>query len=239
VALIVASPAAAQQDKARPTIVVVPFDTDRTGWMPPPEFGTTLSELLGDRLVESGKYRVMDYSWLVDPGRSGGRPPLDYLSQRATDAGVDYLVLGSVTRYSTENHRRGGGVAGFVPFIGGGGRTRVETVMSLTIRVIDARTGEIVTKATPEGMSSRKNVTLGGLAAGIGPRTALLGAGGALFSSSSSRSREALVDEATQEALDLGADALVSAVARLIRSPSITRSPDHPMKSGTMPMCSA
>ena len=216
--LIGASSVLAQSDLSRPAVVVVPFETDRTGWMPPPEFGTTLSELLADRLIESGKYRVMDYTWLVDAGPpTGGRPPLDYLFKRALDAGVHFLVVGSVTRYSNEQRRRGGGVAGFVPFIGGGAGTKTETVMSLTVRVIDARTGEIVTTATPEGVSSRRNVTVGGLA-GLAGRAALVPAGGALFSSSSSRSREALTDEAAQDAIDLAADALVSAVAKLIRS---------------------
>jgi curli biogenesis system outer membrane secretion channel CsgG len=198
----------------------VPFETDRTGWMPPPEFGTTVSELLGDRLIESGKFRVIDYGWLVDVGPSRERPPLEFLSRRAIDAGVQYLVVGSVTRYSSEQHRRRVGVAGFVPFVGGGGRNTLETVMSLTIRVIDARTGEVVATATPEGVASRRNVSLGGLAMGLGPRSALLHAGGALLSSSSSGSREALVDEATQDAIDLAADALVGAAPKLIRSPT-------------------
>jgi curli biogenesis system outer membrane secretion channel CsgG len=230
--LIAPSAALAQSTPPRPTVVVVPFETDRTGWMPPPAFGTTLSELLADRLIESGKYRVMDYTFLVDAGPPpGGRPPFDALSKRAVDARIDYLVVGSVTRYSTEHHRRGGGVAGFVPFIGGAGGTKVETVMSLTVRVIDPRTGEIVTTATPEGVSSRRSVTAGGLA-GLGARAALAPVGGALFSSSSSKSREALIDEATQDAIDLAADALVSAVAKLTRSVQppgrpITRSPDH------------
>jgi curli biogenesis system outer membrane secretion channel CsgG len=210
--------AAAQPPPARPTLAVVPFETDRTGWAPPPEFGATLTELLGDRLIESGKFRVMDYTWLMEAGADHRRPPLDFLSRRAVEAGVDYLVIGSVTRYSTEQRRRRVGVAGFVPFIGGGGKTSVETVMGLTIRVIDARTGEIVTTATPEGRASRRNVSLGGLALGLGARSAALRAGGALLSSSTSGSREALVDEATQDAIDLAADALVNAVARLVRS---------------------
>ena len=72
--LIGASPVLAQPEVPRPAVVVVPFETDRTGWMPPPEFGTTLGELLADRLIESGKYRVMDYTWLVDAGPpTGGR----------------------------------------------------------------------------------------------------------------------------------------------------------------------
>lgn len=219
VALLAASSANAQETHPRPTITIVPFDTARTGWAPPPNFGATLSELLGDRLIDSGKFRVMDYTWLFDTDDPRARPPLDLIAKRAADAGVDYVVMGSISRYSNEQHHRRGGVAGFVPFIGGGGRTTAETVVALTIRVIDARNGEVVATATPEGSASRRNVSLGGLAFGLAGRSAsALNAGGALFSSSNSGSREAVNGEAVQDAIDLAADALVNAAARLIKS---------------------
>jgi hypothetical protein len=69
-ALLVAAPAGAQDDRpvSRPTIAVVAFDTTRTGWMPPPGFGETVADLLTDRLVSGGAFRIIDSS----PGHRAG-----------------------------------------------------------------------------------------------------------------------------------------------------------------------
>ena len=101
----------------RPIVTVVPFDTRRTSWVPPPGAGNTIAELLGQRLVESGHYKLLDWQLLapaaapVEPSDSIARA-----GERARSAGVDYLVVGSVSRYSKEQKRRSGGGGAF--FIG-------------------------------------------------------------------------------------------------------------------------
>ena len=102
--LAVSSPAAAQTSTPAPSVspqpvpsfLVAPFDTDRTGWMPPPRLGDTLAELLTARLVSEHGLRAIDPEWL--PAAS------DSILKRAAQGGVDYVVLGSVTRLSIERH---------------------------------------------------------------------------------------------------------------------------------------
>jgi curli biogenesis system outer membrane secretion channel CsgG len=86
---------------------------------------------------------------------------------------------------------------------------RTESVIGLTIRVIDVRSGEVVATATTEGVASRRNVSLG--AVGLLAR----GPGGFGFSSGASGSREALLDEAMQDAVYEAAVSLVKSVPRL------------------------
>src|SRR6185295_12574598 len=63
-------PPAIAQPAARPAIAVAPFDTDRTGWMPPPHFGETVADLLASRLVNLGSFRVFDRGVLPEPDQS-------------------------------------------------------------------------------------------------------------------------------------------------------------------------
>src|SRR5262245_35797139 len=106
-AMLFASPALAQQGAAdprpaRPTLTVADFDTDRTGWMPPPKLGQTLAELLTNRLVEGGPFRMLDRVWIVSSPDHRGIVPFDVLLDRAAGAGVEFLVAGSITRFSLE-----------------------------------------------------------------------------------------------------------------------------------------
>jgi hypothetical protein len=68
---------------SRPALVVLPFDTDRTGWMPPPQFGETASDLLAHELVESGGYRVLDREWLASAADAGRPVSMAEIRERA------------------------------------------------------------------------------------------------------------------------------------------------------------
>ena len=168
-AMLVASPALAQDDRrvSRPTIAVVAFDTTRTGWMPPPGFGETVADLLTDRLVSGGAFRIIDTSLVVLPGDDVGRMPAAMLMERATSAGVHYLVLGAVTRLSMEHRTSTGGGVVPIPIVGGLiKKKKTDSILGLTIRMVDVRTGEIITTTTVEGSSSG-NTSSGGGVAGV------------------------------------------------------------------------
>ena len=167
-ATLVASPALAQDDRpvSRSTIAVVAFDTTRTGWMPPPGFGETVADLLTDRLVSGGAFRIIDTSLVVLPGDDVGRMPAAMLMERATSAGVHYLVLGAVTRLSMEHRSSTGGGVVPIPIIGGLiKKKKTDSILGLTIRMVDVRTGEIITTTTVEGSSSGNTSSGGGVAA--------------------------------------------------------------------------
>ena len=105
-----------------PTVTVLPFETDRSGSRAlPPSAGAAAADLMVDQLVTSGSFRVLDKSWLTSADDvADEKVRLDVVRRAAAEAGVDYLVLGSFTRYSEERRSRGYGGAAFrVPIIGG------------------------------------------------------------------------------------------------------------------------
>jgi curli biogenesis system outer membrane secretion channel CsgG len=204
-------------------LMVATFETDRTGWMPPPHLGDTLAELLTDRLVTAGTYRMMDRVRLVSASDSQHGIPLDALLDRAASTGVDYLVAGSVTRLSKEEHGSTGGGVLPLPFIGGLlKKHKTESVVGLTIRVIDVHTGEVVATATAESGASESHASGGGVAV-IGHVPIVGGKG-----SSASGVLDGLLDKAVQQAVTAAAEKLVAAAPRLAREGGSGRPPDGP-----------
>ena len=195
--------------QARPTISIAPFDTDRTGWMPPPHFGETIADMLANRLVDLGAFRVFDRGLLPGADRPGSRPSFDALRELASQAGVDYVVMGAVTKFSNEKTSKRGGVLG-VPFLGGVGKNTQESAIGLTIRVINVKTGEIITSTGAQGSASKQNhtVTGGGLVHALPV--------GAMYTSGSAGSLDRLLGQAIGEAVESAATALTRAAPKMI-----------------------
>ncbi len=196
-----------------PTLAVVDFEVTPGGWtLPPPQVGATVADLLLDQLVAAAPYRVLDGLWLQPDGARQNRGRgFESLRQAAEASSVDYLVLGSVTRFSAETMRRSLGGGGFgAPLVGGYGRQTNELVVSLSARIVDVRTGEVVTTGIGNGTARRRRITLG-----------LLGflhlPGAAAFSSGGTASRDAQLDEALRSAVAATARSLIAAGARLSR----------------------
>lgn len=195
--------------RLRPTIAIAPFETDRTGWVPPPNFGETVADLLSSRLVELGVYRVFDRT-LLSPRRSPDAS-FDELRDAAERSGVDFVVLGAVTRFGNEKKNKRGGLLG-IPFLGGGGKSSQESTVGLTLRVLNVRTGEVVATSTSVGAAGKSHRTLaaGGLVKGVPV--------GGLFTSSSSGSLDRLVSEALVDAVDAAAATLAKSADVIGRS---------------------
>jgi curli biogenesis system outer membrane secretion channel CsgG len=184
-----------------------------------------MAERLGQRLVESGHYRVLD-SELLTREPSGARPgvvPLQAWRDRAERAGVSYLLIGSVTQYSKEERRRSGGGATavlqliigarlHVPIAGAGRSTQTESIVGVSVRLIDVHSGEILTIANGEGIASRTDRAGGGFGAIHG----LPIAGG--FSDSRSGAATAMLDEAVRHAVDQAAESITKAAGLLPQS---------------------
>jgi curli biogenesis system outer membrane secretion channel CsgG len=196
-----------------PTLAIVEFEAKPGGsLLPPPHLGKTLADLLMDRLVASGAYRVVDARWL--PPVAGGPMAHDSLQALRTQlqsAGVDYVVIGSMTRFSTEDRGRTYGGAVIVPVLGALHKKRVELAVAITVRMVDVRSGEIATTATAQSTSQRKKLALGGAAF-------FASGGGGGFSSSNGNSRDAMLDEAIRKAVVTAAQGLVNAAPRLARN---------------------
>jgi curli biogenesis system outer membrane secretion channel CsgG len=128
----------------------------------PAQLGIGISDMLVDKLLDSGEFRLLDRS--------------------QTDAAktARYIVTGSVTKFGFEEHNVGGLLAS-VATMGLLSYKEHKTEVTLTARVIDAATGEIVASLSGEGVSNKG----GGLRViGIGAN----GAGGADVSSANFRS---------------------------------------------------
>jgi curli biogenesis system outer membrane secretion channel CsgG len=168
-----------------------------------------------DRLVASAQFHVLDGQWLQ---RGNGFPrtkeTLDRLRADAEAAGVDYLVFGTITRFSTENRQRALGGAGvLIPFLGGYRRQKNEMVIALTVRLVDVRSGEVVATAAGEGKATRSKLAVGGLG--------LARAGGAAgLSRGASDFRDAQLDEAIQRSVAAASEGLARAASRLAHGPA-------------------
>ncbi len=199
-------PANAQDHVEKPRIAIADVDVRQGGWtLPPPEIGAAIAELLLAELVESSQFRVFDGQWLVPEGEGGPRLSLDRLSAAAVASHVDYVVVGTVTRFATERVSRGAG--GLIPLLAGGfSRRRTITTIGVTIKLVDARTGEVVATAIGDGMGKRTSRGFGLL----GLATPLAAGGGR-----SSQARDKMLDEAVRQAVHLAARNLLKFAPRL------------------------
>jgi len=210
-ALLCPAAARAQTDN-RPTVAVVDFDASPGGWtIPPPRVGETVAKLLLDRLVNADRFRVLDGQWLriAAPDR---RIAHETLLANARDAGVDFVVLGSITEFSMERRHQNAGGAGFLrraPGLGAYRRDTSNLAVSLLANIVDVRTGEVIASATGNGVGSRSHISLGAL-------LLRLPFGGAL-SSGASDSRDAQLQEATRRAVDAASVSLLNSAHRLLQ----------------------
>lgn len=196
----------------KPTVTVADFETDRTGWMPPPRLGATLAEQLTDRLVTAGAYRVIDRAWLTSNAPTAVAMPV--LVERAQSSGVDYLVVGSVTRLSIEKQSSTKGGIVPIPLVGGiVNKKKTESVIGLTIRVIDVRTGEVVATSLAQGDAAHQTKSGGGLVI-VGHVPIIGGAGGG---GSATGYLDRLLDTAVHQAVSTAAAQLVAAAPQLSR----------------------
>jgi curli biogenesis system outer membrane secretion channel CsgG len=196
-----------------PTLAIVEFEAKPGGSiLPPPHLGKTLADLLMDRLVASGAYRVVDARWLppVVDGPAG-HDSLHALRAQLQAAGVDYVVLGSMTRFTTEDRRRVYGGAVIIPALAAVRKNRFELAVGITVRMVDVRSGEVATTATAQSTSERRKLGVGGAAF-------FAHGGGGGFSSSNGNSRDAMLDEAVRKAVVTAAQGLVNAAPRLARN---------------------
>jgi curli biogenesis system outer membrane secretion channel CsgG len=172
----------------------------------------TLAQLMLHRLVDATQCHAYDPQFLrAAASASRSRQAEEALRADARNAGVDYLVLGSVTQFSIEQRQRGFGGGGLIPHlpIGGlGGRQTSTLCLSILVRVVDVRTREVVTTATGLGDGKRSRLTAGGLV------SVLPGLGG--FSSGSSNARDTQLAEATRQAVDAASAGLIHAAPRLV-----------------------
>src|SRR5690348_17154819 len=144
----------------RPSIAIADVAVNPGGYMlAPPQLGPVIVDLLVNELTSSRQFHVYDRQWLVPQTDRNGRMNLDRLRGAAEERHVDYLVLGTVTSFSMQRGGHGGGALLPKPFpvAGGLSRRRADLAIDLALRIVDVRTGEIVSSANGSGTSTRKS----------------------------------------------------------------------------------
>lgn len=213
VSFALAVPATAQAKAKRPTVAIMDFDygTVAYHWWGDYDIGKGMADQVVDALVNDGSWRVIERKKLdtvlaeQDFARSDrADPSAAKLAKVGKVLGVKYIIAGSITKFGGEEKSYGGGglVGGK---LGGLGLKKAKTEVSLTARVIDATTGEILISAKGEGISKKG----GGLAIGGAGR-----GGGAGFSMSSSDYKASAIGEAQEAACN---DLVVKLLAKADR----------------------
>lgn len=200
VRVVVATAATAQEAAARPSVAIADVAITPGGWtLPPPQLSGTIIELLMNELAGSERFHLYDGQWLVPESEAGRHVNLEHLRAAAAERRVDYLVLGSLTAFSTEQKKRNFGAILPTPFLMGAvSKQQALLHVELTFRFVDVRTGEIVATASGEGIGVRRatGVAAGGLIGHAVPVPV-----GALAVAKLPPARDAMLDEALRHAV--------------------------------------
>jgi curli biogenesis system outer membrane secretion channel CsgG len=218
--MLLAGVSLASAQQTRPTVALLDFDygTVQHWWSGNWDIGKGIADLIVDGLVEDGSYRVIERkrldAILAEQNFSNSEradPSAKTVAAVGKALGVKYLIVGSITKFGTENKdtRVGGGGWGGGKFgLGKVGTSKGKATVAVTARLVDTSTGEIMASAKGEGVSSRSGLLLGG---GGG------GAAGALgeIQMGSSDFRDTVLGEATENAVKQVVEKLVAAKSRL------------------------
>jgi curli biogenesis system outer membrane secretion channel CsgG len=206
-----AGSAQAQTEKSkRPAVAVMDFDygTVNYHWWGEYNIGKGMADQVVDALLEDGSFRVIERKKLDTilaeqdfSASDRADPSAAKVTKLGKVLGVKYIIAGSITKFGGEEKNYGGG--GLIKGkLGGLGLKKAKTEVTLTARMIDTTTGEILLSAKGEGESKKG----GGLKVG-----ALGGGGGAGFSMSSSDYKASAIGEAQEAATK---DLIVKIIAK-------------------------
>lgn len=154
---------AAQQSGARPTVAVLDFSTQglTSDWYGSFQPGVALSDLLTDRIVNGGKFNVVDRSHLSATlgehqlSASGEVDPQTAVSAGRM-VGAHYLITGNILQLD-QTGQSGANAGSYLPGVFGaaaGGVSTHRVTIKVAVRVIDAKTGQIIQSFSDEATRS-------------------------------------------------------------------------------------
>jgi len=202
---------------ARPTVALLDFDfgTIQPWWTGNADLGKQVADLLVDQLVNDGTFRVIERKRLEAilneqnfAASDRTEPGAKAMAKIGKALGVQYLIVGSVTRFGLENSTKSvAGAFGIKVKVANVGRTEGKGSVAITARIIDTSTGEILASAKGEGMSKRGGFTIDG--------HNTTGGQGTTINMASSDFQVTVMGEATEAAIRDTAAKLVAARTRL------------------------
>lgn len=208
--LLMVSPLVAQQAPARHRVAVLDFGYGTVMSSSQAIFGTNvdigkgISDMLIDRLVNDGTYSVIERNAInkvinEQNFSNSNRADASTAAKIGHILGVDAVITGDITQFGRDDESKnyGGAVVGKWSHgaLGGFGKHKAKAEVAVTVRMIDASTGEILASATGKGESQRSGTSLLGAGWGGGSGAA----GGA--SMTSSNFAQTIIGEATTAAV--------------------------------------
>ena len=179
-ALAGAASDAVAQRPSRPTVAVIDFDqaTLAAPWAGH-DVGRGVAARLVDALVDDGRLRLIERAAIETvlgeqdfAATDRANPDAATLARIGQVLGVRYIVAGSITKFATSDRKFGGGTAGTVARsmfgpVGGLSFRKAKQEVSLSARLIDTTTGQVVVSATGAGIAKKgQGVALEGGAPG-------------------------------------------------------------------------
>lgn len=220
---VLALSCAAQPAPRKKRVAVLDFDygTVRSYvaaiWGSDQDVGKGISDLLVQKLVQDGKYsvierKILDKILAEQNFSNSDRADASTAARIGKVLGVDAIIVGSITKFGRDDKSIGGGGGGYGLGrfgLGGVKKSDAKAVCGITARMVDTSTGEILAAVTGDGESKRGGISLIGAGGGGS------GGGGGAFDMSSKNFGETILGEAVAKAvtstgdqLDQKADAL-------------------------------
>ena len=127
------------------------------------DIGKGISDMLVDKLLKDGKYRLVERSALdkilaEQNFSNSDRADSNTAAKIGKVLGVDAIIIGSITQFGRDDQHTnvGGGGYGLGRFgLGGVGTSKAKAVVGITARVINVSTGEILASVQGMGESTR------------------------------------------------------------------------------------
>ncbi|MGQ9866412.1 MAG: CsgG/HfaB family protein [Pseudanabaenaceae cyanobacterium] len=160
-----------------------------------PGISRGVSDILVDRLVKNGSFRLIERSRIEAVMReqnlgASGRLDAATAAEIGKILGVDAVVIGSVTRLDVQNRQSGFG-GGILPFGLGVATTDVDAYVQLNARLVNTATAEIVAVAEGTGNTSQSDSAV-----------AAFGFSGGAAGGAATSNTEKLIFWATAQAVD-------------------------------------
>jgi curli biogenesis system outer membrane secretion channel CsgG len=170
------------------------------------DIGKGIADLLVDKLVQDGKYSVIERKMLEKIIAEQNMSNSDRFDSNSAAKigkllGVDAIIVGSITQFGRDDKRTnvGGGALGGITGrfgVGGVSKTASKAVVAVTARLISTETAEILASATGRGESNRSGTGL------IGAGGSSDGSGGAGLDMRSSNFGNTILGEAVHSAVN-------------------------------------
>jgi curli biogenesis system outer membrane secretion channel CsgG len=198
------------QAKRKPRLAILDFDYATVQSWTSSVFGTNvdvgkgITQLLVTDLVKDGTYSIIERAAMEkimteQNFSNSNRADPTSAAKIGKLLGVDAIVVGSITQFGNETKKTniggaGGNWGGFG--IGGIGHSKSNANVSITARIVNIDTGEIMAVAEGQGTSSRSSTSL------LGGGGNWHGAGGGGVDFGSSDFQNTIIGEATKAAVD-------------------------------------